>query len=432
MRAFTLVLVATCALLFTAAMPVVAMMRMDVEDQLRIIGSGDTPTPQISGAAFRIGAFTYEDPDGTGLGNALAALVGHEMLLNTAVRSLGVLVFEGSLSPRPGERLSYYDKVDAVTAAQGVSIATWGVVRRIDEELVIDTFVQIPTESLDTHFAWQHALPAAMGGSVLRAHLRPDRIRVQRLRVPAAAGEQLVAAAEMLNELREAPNGTSPVTGSVPRGEVYYVREREGDWVELQTPRDNGWVPLRGHCTGPCAPLLEAAAFAGGLVRFMANPENPPALEATAGLSADALAVTEQLQALVGLRRFAEDSMHQPLALASRWIGSERWTGLDERSLIDRGAGVPPGGAAFANLQVIAAIGAALAEARGDTGAAYDDLELPNELIRGLADELAKASLDDPRNIDVLENLAVLFDAAGDTRRAGLARDITQKAASRE
>jgi len=44
------------------------------------------------------------------------------------------------------------------------------------------------------------------------------------------------------------------------------------------------------------------------------------------------LAVTEQLQALVGLRNFAEDSMREPLALASRW------TGLDERSGIDRGA----------------------------------------------------------------------------------------------
>ncbi|MDX2481826.1 MAG: hypothetical protein QNK24_16005, partial [Desulfuromusa sp.] len=76
--------------------------------------------------------------------------------------------------------------------------------------------------------------------------------------------------------------------------------------------------------------------------------------------------------------------------------------------------------------------GAALAEARGDTGGTYDDLDLPNKLIRGLADELAKASLDDPRNIDVLENLAVLFDAAGDGRRAGLARDITQKIASPE
>jgi len=158
----------------------------------------------------------------------------------------------------------------------------------------------------------------------------------------------------------------------------------------------------------------------------MANPEDPPLPEATSGLSADVLAVTEQLQVLVGLRDFAEDSMREPLALASRW------TGLDERSGIDRGAGVPPGGAAFANLRAIAAIGAALAETRGATAAAYDDLELPKAPIRGLADELARASLDDPRNSDVLENLAVLFDAAGDGRRAGLARDIAQTAAAQE
>ena len=432
MRGATLVLVAWCTLLFTAAMPVVAMERVDVEEQLRIIGRGESPTPRISGAEFRIGAFTYEDPDGTGLGNALAALVGHEMLLNTDVRSLGVLVFEGNLSPSQGDRLSYYDKVDRVIAAQGVSIATWGVVRRIDEQLIIDTFVQIPQELLETRFSWQGALPAAMGGGVLRSRLRPGRIRTQRLRVPASAAERFVVAADMLSELREAPNRASRVTGSVPREEVYYVRERAGDWVQLQTRRDNGWVPLRGHCTGPCAPLLEAAAFTGALVRFMANPEDPPLPEATSGLSADVLAVTEQLQVLVGLRDFAEDSMREPLALASRWTGSKRWTGLDERSGIDRGAGVPPGGAAFANLRAIAAIGAALAETRGATAAAYDDLELPKAPIRRLADELARASLDDPRNSDVLENLAVLFDAAGDGRRAGLARDIAQTAAAQE
>jgi hypothetical protein len=319
-----------------------------------------------------------------------------------------------------------------VTAAQDVSIATWGVVRRLDGELVIDTYVQIPPKSVENRFSWRSALPAAMGGGVLRSRLRPDRIRAQRLRVPAAAADRFAAAAAMLVELRETPTRSAAVTGTVPRGEVYYVRQRDGDWVQLQTSRESGWVPLRGHCTGPCRPLLEAASFAGALVRFMADPAESSTPVATAGLSADALAVTEQLQALVGLRYFAENNMRQPLALASRWSGPERMTGPDERSGIDRGAGVPPGGAAFANLRAIATIGSALAEERRRTGAAYDDLELPRASLLDLADELANAALDDPGNLDVLENLAVLFDAVGDAQRGDLARGIAQKIAPRE
>lgn len=421
-RGFKSVLFAAGVLILAAAKPVAAMEFVDVEEQLRIIATGENPTPRIAGAGFRIGSFTYEDPDGTGLGDALATLVGHELLLNTRVPSLGVLVFEGSLSPAPGDRLSYYDKVDRVTAAQGVTLATWGMVRRIDGELVIDTYVQIPRESLESRFTWRHALPAAMGGGELRARLRPGRIRVQRLRVPVAEAERLVAAAAMLGELRQEPDRTSRVRGSVPRGEVFYVLDRADDWVELQTRHGSGWVPLRGHCVDACASLLEAAGFAGALVRFMDKPENSSLPGATAGLSADALAVIEQLRLLTGLRGFARDDMRDLLAPASRRAGA------GERSRLDRGAGVPPGGAAFANLHVIVQVGVALAEVHNETGAAYDDLVLPVEKVLDFADELARASLEDPRNIDVLENLAVLFDAAGDGRRAGLARDIVQKA----
>lgn len=424
--------VAALALWCVAATPAHALEIVDIDEQLRIIAAGGTPEARISGAEFRMGAFPYEDPDGTGLGNALAALVGHEMLMNTNVRSLGVLVFAGGLSPGPGKRLSYYDKVDLVTAAQGVSISTWGVVRRQDDELIIDTYIQIPPESVEAHFTWERALPAAMGAGVLRSHLRPDRLLAQRLRVPASAADRFAAAAAMLRELREFPTVSSPIKGTVPQGEVFYVKGRAEDWVLLQTPDDDGWVPLRGHCTGPCTPLLDAASFAGGLVRFMADTEGQPVPEVTPALSTDALAVTEQLAALVGLRRFAASNMRQPIELAMRWAGPDRWTGPDERSRIQRGEGVPPGGAAFANLRSIAEIGAALAAAQRESRAPYDELALSNEVVLGVAEGLAEASLDDPRNAVVLHNLAVLFAAAGDDRRADLARGIAQKSAPRD
>jgi hypothetical protein len=52
---------------------------------------------------------------------------------------------------------------------------------------------------------------------------------------------------------------------------------------------------------------------------------------------------------------------------------------------------------------------------------------LDRRTLRSIAFRLAEASLEDPRNTDVLHNLAVLFEYAGDTERAALAGRLAEE-----
>ena len=124
---------------------------------------------------------------------------------------------------------------------------------------------------------------------------------------------------------------------------------------------------------------------------------------------------------------------------------------MDKWTRIDRGKGTPPGGAAFANIQSLARLAMALQRAydqrqsdlaprlervrerlelqHGEmwVGHVPNDVALEADVVRDIAFDLANASLYDPRNSDVLSNLAVLFDYAGDAKRSELARTLAQK-----
>ena len=51
--------------------------------------------------------------------------------------------------------------------------------------------------------------------------------------------------------------------------------------------------------------------------------------------------------------------------------------------------------------------------------------------MAGVANDLAKAVLADPGNLDALHNLRVLFEYVGDGKRAALARDLYEERAAR-
>lgn len=409
-----------------------AGIQVSLEEQLRLLERGERPARLISGAEYRVGVFTFEDPDGTGLGDALARLMSHEVLMNS-VSSIGVLTFKGGLAPSGGSQLSYFDKVEKVAGAQDVTLAMWGMVQRHGAELVVDTYVTLPSSSVERYFTWQLRLPDSMGGNVLGARLRPDRIRVQALAVPERVGETLKAAAHRISVLKSAPRSDATATGELPLGEIFYVLAREGDWVRLQVRGGaNGWMQLRGHCTGECSPFLEAGAFGGALLKYMAAGKLPPV---TSALTAEALAVREQIEALDGLDGGTPEEIESnSLRLAARWVGHSRPSGADAGTGIERGQGVPPGGAAFANVH-------ALAELALDLQLAYlaafnptvspdrlfDQLTLNPDRVRRIAERLAEASLLDPRNTDVLNNLAVLFGYVGDDTRAMLAENLARE-----
>jgi hypothetical protein len=391
------------------------------DEQLNILAQGKTPQRLIPGAKYRVAMITYEDPDGTGLGDTVAALAAREVLTNSGVSSIGVIFFREGVSPSAGSNLGYFDKVERVTAAQGVKLAVWGVIRKAGKGVEISTYTQVPRPALEQHFTWRLRLPAAMGGRELLARLRPDRILVQRLQLDTAGVAGLRSAAETIGQLRKHPRMDDPVTARLPMDDIYYVTNREGNWVRLATKSGiDGWAPTRGHCVGPCGELLRAAAFAGGVLRYMASGHVP---EGGGALTEEARAVSDQLDALNLLADGTMEKLFRIERITRRW---------------QEGQAVPPGGGAFGNIQALSVLSIALKEqflSRARRGASnaelantYDQITVNKEGARRQAFDLAKVSLADPRNPELMHNIAVLFAYAGEPERAALAQRLAGEA----
>jgi hypothetical protein len=361
----------------------------------------------IPGAAYRVAVFTFEDPDGTGLGNALASLISREVLLRSSIGSIGVLRYEGSLASSPSEPLSYFDKVELLTGAQGVTLAVWGMIRRSGGRVSIDTSVQLPTATLDSRFGWSLRLPDAMGGKTLVARASPSRLLVQRHEMSWGAAVAMATSMKDRDALRAFPADSAPVIATLPVGEVYSVTRREGDWVRLTTKDVSGWVRASGHCTLECAALLDASGFAVDLLSFMSNHTLP---KERIRLSVDAQAFLAQLT-LFERYAVARPTRFDPKAfqLLARWLKRDNSFA---------------GGAAFANVYALAKLSEELSLATRlsqHQSVPYEDIKLPPLPIQKIAFDLAEASVGDPRNKDVLTNLSILFEYANDTERAALA-----------
>jgi hypothetical protein len=198
-------------------------------------------------------------------------------------------------------------------------------------------------------------------------------------------------------------------------GTGYWFDKTEGDWIHMDSGTEGkGWARVAEHCTGKCRPLLDAARFAAGLLEFMEFRN--VRVEAAESLAVDARAVGEQLTALETLDAGPEQVEAFALNTASRWL---------EAGTSAAGA-IPPGGAAFANVRAMARVVLALKRAARERRS----LALDPEQVRAVAYELAEIALVDPRNIDVLGNLEVLFTYAGDSARAALAKRLASEAAT--
>jgi len=391
------------------AQPASAEEQVNIWSQLELLERGELPALEIPGARYRVGVFAFDDPDATGLGEHVATLLAREILLNSGVRSIGVIRFVGGLSPSPVTQLSYFDRVDRVSEAQQVTLAVWGHIQRADGRIRIDTYLQLPPSTLERAFTWKVRFTPETRVEQLVARLRPDRLLLQSQAVSPSTADAIGDSARSMDRLRKFPRDDQEPDVVLPVGQVYWVEAREGDWIKLNAGADvNGWVHSSGSCTGECATVLEAARFAGDLLRFMETPRRLPATRAR--LSQDARALGEQLSALEGLGdRSTEDVQARSLAVADRWIAA---SSTDRRE--------PPGGAAFANVRALArvVIELKLSARRGRP-------HLEPSTARDIAYELAAASLNDPANTEVLHNLSLLFDHAGDRARADLARSLT-------
>ncbi len=391
---------------------------LDSEQDLGLIQRGIAPERRIPGARYRVAVFTFEDPDDIGIGDAIASLIGRHIVLESGVSSIGVLRYGGSLAPSQEQPLSYFDKVEALSQAQDVTLAVWGMVRYLADEVSIDTFVQLPPRVIDSDFSWSLQLPPAMGGGQLVARLRPARIVVQRLVLPRQAVEEISETAQALDELRAEPDESSAIVARLPKGVVYWFTNRRDGWVEVATESYKGWVPVPAECGAGCAQLFDAARFSAGLLRFIDSRTVPQELES---LEPETRAVIAQLAILdqidtVQPGRF-EASVLRPL---------EQWTELAQ------GSPSLPAGAAFTNIRSIAQVATSLHAATPPGSDSFESrfnsVEISKGRVHDLAYELAEASIEDPLNVDILHNLAVLFRYVGDSKRSALAEQLAQKA----
>ncbi len=273
--------------------------QIDVKQELELLKQGRL-TRHIPGAKQRIAVFTFEDPDRTGLGDALAALTGRSILIESSFTSLGVLRYQGDLAPAAPGAPSYFDKVDQIVEAQNVSLAVWGRVRRSKESILIDAYLQLPSDVVETYFAWSLQLPQEMGGHELAVRLRPSRIVVQRLELSEASIPALLRVAAGMDALRAQPAIEATVSARLPQGRTYSLQERRGDWVLLRVDEHlQGWAQ-RPSCPGECGAALSTGVFAGAMLRFIAEGIEPPTPDS---LTVEARAALDQMRAFKAMSR---------------------------------------------------------------------------------------------------------------------------------
>jgi hypothetical protein len=121
-------------------------------------------------SAHRIAVFTYDDPQETGLGNAVALLISKKLLFSSPVHSVAVVNFRDEQLATPSvtagveNGATYFDKVDLVTKNQNFGLAIWGRIVRTGDQIDIDTFLQVPASASRDRFRGSVRLPKAMGG----------------------------------------------------------------------------------------------------------------------------------------------------------------------------------------------------------------------------------------------------------------------------
>lgn len=386
---------------------------VDLEEELNNRGENrDAEQMPFQHVRVRVGVFSYEDPDQTGLGNALAHLIARHILLNSRIGSLGVLTFEQRLPPDKQSPLSYFDKVAQVAERQDLSLAVWGVVRFIQHGLQIETYLQLPRHQHYGALSTRFHLPGATGGGLITAEVHPVRILVQRHHIAFSEINAIWHAVAETNTLYAAPNNRQKVVTRLAPDQMYTIQKHSGGWVQISTQGKLGWMARHAPCSSACAPLQEAAGFASAVLRAVeANNYRSLARNDSPALSPQAQRLGEQLLVL------------HSLAGKRRWSSSLLPSSVP--TIISKGG---PGNTTGATLKAIADLGAAIA-ARRHRNQSYENVRLPREALLAAARVLAQASLEDPMNITLLSNIAVLFEAAGDKARAALAKAAVESIA---
>jgi len=358
----------------------------------------------------RIAFFSFDDPYNTGLGETISSIIPRTIVCSTAGSGVAVVEYSEGAARDKSRNVAYFDKVDLVVKDQGFPFAVWGRITRDGDRMRVDSFIQAPANSSGAPFERVVSLPKAMGGGRLTAGLKPDRITLQSLELSAQDARNIAWAAVESAKLRSEPNVQSPEMAVLTKNKSFSVVASQGTWVRLQAEDgSSGWISTDEFCLDRCSDLLDTARFANDMVA-LAN--GAPQAPVSKRLTDEAQAFSDQLAALMALE-------HDP-ARATRILGASVPTTPEGRPV--EGA-LGPWTSGPANLLAVARVAAALETATRQQ-LNFDSIRLPPEQIRNIANALAVASVADPTDLNILDNLAVLFGYLDDKARRNLALRI--------
>jgi hypothetical protein len=239
-----------------------------------------------------------------------------------------------------------------------------------------------------------------MGGGALTARLKPNRIMVQSLELGPDAIEALKKAAADVALVRTKPSVSAKAAGRLKADIPYRIVDSRQDWVRLRFKGGGGWTSIDRFCKDVCRDLLDVAIYTNDLVALAAGAASRPV---PASLSREAEATARQLEKLIWLSKDPRRAQMPEVVAASGAAG--------------------PHSAGFANLYAVAEVAAELRRAAQES-ADFEQIRISPEKLRSIVHHLVGASIEFPADVDIIDNLAVLFAALGDAKRRNLALEI--------
>lgn len=348
----------------------------------------------FSAAKNRVAVFTLDDPDNTGIGDAISFLISKALLFSAPVSSYGIVNYQSGVEQPDDNGRSYYDKVEKITEGQAYLFSIWGKISANKNTVTIEIFGQIDNR-LDPFYR-RVRLPQAMGGGSLTARVNANRFKIQTIRLSRESLGLFGVTSEQVRTLRAEPSRSSPVVDTLTEGKVHVIVSGRGPWVELAIQGgERGWTSVEEYCFDECKQLLTAVRYTNN---FIAMTSNQGRLQQTPDVDHRAANAKRQLAALGSVDRFPVSALK-----------------------IARGESPETG---YASIRAIAEIAIEL-ERRG-TETRFDEIRLEQSFVRDVADQLARASLATPKDLDILANLVVLFDYLEDYSRRDLALRISE------
>lgn len=358
----------------------------------------DSPQP-FSGAKNRVVVFTYDDPHQSGIGDALSFIVSKALLFSAPVRSYAVVNYQGGAETPDDGGLTYFDKVAKITSIDKFVFSVWGKITETGDRLVIDTFGQIDN-NLDPYLHEQ-LIPSSMGGGYLQARVNSNRFKIHSFSIPSSAVDEFLTVSENIRTLRAGPTAESAVVGPLPERKKYVIVEGQGNWIKLDFDGgESGWTNVKEYCTDECISLLSPVKFVNDFIALASADRH---FDIKPDIHHGAITATRQLNAIKSLKK--DPSVAQEIA-------------RDE-----------PAEAGFASISALATIAMELKKESLEQD--FNEIRLDSSLIGRVADELANASLLTPKDLDILYNLAILFNYLGDEKRRDIAFSIAESIESK-